>query len=774
MSMANYLSSQNLKRNSARLFLVFFEGTVLHEAARILYRQGLSALAKAMFLSTLRFGAHLFLIVFRGTVFHRAARVAYRQGPGSVFKIAYRKLVARIKFKVGVVHNPPFHVERMKFSLPERLPRISVIAVLYKKEKELNYFLKSFEEQSYEGELEIVLVDDCSPDKGVEQARKFRKRVGSISKGKLSIDVKLLQNSENLGNCDSRLKGIDASSGEIVIVMDADCVVNKDFLKAHAEAYANGDCDVAVGPMNIETNHHNPIKYRDSLEQDFSRVFQLMALQDKINGRSFLNCVTRNFSIRRDFITEPLFDSEFSYSTKSDSGFGWEDVEMGYRLYKRGARIKFLNKSFALHVTHPSSIGENEKALKCLKNFRKLFDKHPELIVVARRWSLETYSRIQDWLTRSQIEHSNDQKALELRFKPHIRHRLAYQPQGYRILTYRWHVPHQYELYKLPHQFTLATGIVNNFTTAWAFDQRPMPANARFQPIQKIKEKTYDYAILHFDENVLDWQNTNNVLDTHWGANFRYFLENVNLPKVAICHGTPQFYGQYNNPNVTPSELMKVIEPARVRLVEALKDVLVICNSYQAQAEWGFKKSKVIWQGFDPLEYQPALYQSGILTLGNAMKERPHYRGYEVFKSVFRDFPTEWMPKPFVVQEPSYEKNTNAYANAKYTNFVNSIRTYSMYFNPTVRSPMPRSRGESMMCGLTTVSLQNHDVDLFIRNGINGFYSSNPEELREYLLFLLKNPAANRRIGQAGRATSLDLFNHDRYMNEWTRTLESL
>lgn len=78
------------------------------------------------------------------------------------------------------------------------------------------------------------------------------------------------------------------------------------------------------------------------------------------------------------------------------------------------------------------------------------------------------------------------------------------------------------------------------------------------------------------------------------------------------------------------------------------------------------------------------------------------------------------------------------------------------------------------MCGLTTVSIQNHDVDLFIRNGVNGFYSNDPAELREYLAFLMKNSEACRRIGMAGRKTSLDLFNHDRYLNLWTQVLDGL
>jgi glycosyltransferase involved in cell wall biosynthesis len=50
---------------------------------------------------------------------------------------------------------------------------------------------------------------------------------------------------------------------------------------------------------------------------------------------------------------------------------------------------------------------------------------------------------------------------------------------------------------------------------------------------------------------------------------------------------------------------------------------------------------------------------------------------------------------------------------------------------------------------------------------VNGFYSEDPRELRDQLLFLHKNPAAVRRIGAEARRTACTVFNYDRYLNEW-------
>lgn len=344
-------------------------------------------------------------------------------------------------------------------------------------------------------------------------------------------------------------------------------------------------------------------------------------------------------------------------------------------------------------------------------------------------------------------------------------------PRKLRILTYPWHISHQYELYKLGHHFTLITDGGSWHTVGWNLQHRPIPCNIEFKSKRDINPQDYDLAILHFDENVLSPENSNGYVSKDWGDTFKFFREKIDLPKVAICHGTPQFYGQYDL-NYNGSNLLETIESEREKLVNYLGNILVITNSYQAQKEWNFKQSKVIWHGFNPNEFPLTTYTKGILSpFGEAVTSRPYYRGYPIYKAVFENFPTEYHPSILSVNEPDSSLQGNDYAQARFKNYVDSIRQYSIYFNPTIRSPMPRSRGEAMMCGLVTVSLKNHDVDLFIDNGINGFYAETPEELREILLYLLNHPQETCQIGHKGRQLAMDIFNHHRYLKSWDETL---
>lgn len=348
-----------------------------------------------------------------------------------------------------------------------------------------------------------------------------------------------------------------------------------------------------------------------------------------------------------------------------------------------------------------------------------------------------------------------------------------------KILTYRWHCGHQYELYKLPYEFTLVKGLTS-MTYDWEYKSRPLRPNATLVPLKWTNINKFDLAILHFDENVLTQKYCQGIIPPEWGLLFHYLKSNLKIPMVAICHGTPQFYDQYDFRNERPDMLITVIEEERQRMVDFMGDTLVICNSYQAQREWGFKNSKVIWHGFDPAEYPPALYQKQIITVVEGMRQRPHFHGYYLFQKVTQGIRCDTlsgdMPDTDVkVPEPSclyFDKNQYAYH--KFRNYVDFIRQYSIFFNPTLRSPMPRCRAEAMMCGLAIVSTNNHDADMFIKNGVNGFYGDDADGLREILKYLIKYPARAEQIGREGRKTALKVFDNNRYLNAWQETIEEI
>jgi len=651
------------------------------------------------------------------------------------------------------------------------LPFFSIITTVFKKEKEIQFFLKSLLNQNYTGKWEVVIFDDKSPDNSLNIINSFKD-----SYVKKDIGLVVIHNEKNLGQCFCRNEGIKRAKGDILIIIDSDCIMDINYLSNFAILYGYEDCDVVIGPINIETNGRDVQEVIAECRN--LRIAQNNAkLQDPFNKRSFLNCVTRNFSIKKSFITEDLFDEAFSHiATDPSTGFGWDDIEMGFRLYKRGARIKYNESVYTVHMSHPPSI-ENESSipLRSLKNFRRMYEKHPEMKDIVRWWTMDTYKKIIQWVqaNKHDLPTNEDYIFLQNHFKKDIPY--IYEPatkRRLRILSYIWHVPHQYELHKLPHDFTLIGNIGTSHCYKWSYSQRPFPFNDTMKQLHEININEYDLAIFHFDENCLNPENTNGVISQNWGLDFKYFIEKITaIPKIGICHGTPQFYGAYT-PNYNKNDLLEVNETARQAMVQYIGDNLVICNSHQAEREWGFKNSKVIWHGFDPAEFPRSNYTKKVMGLTD-MIGRPHYRGLIVLNKVNSCLPPELKVNGIQTPEPlNYKtRNNNDYAFSKYRNYIDSIREYSIYFNPTIRSPMPRSRTEAMMCGLVTVSYKSHDVEMFIKNGINGFYSENLKELADFIIFLSENDSVFKRISSESYQTAIDIFNNDRYLHDWQETI---
>ncbi len=657
-------------------------------------------------------------------------------------------------------------------------PCITVVTVLYRKAQEVRYFLEGLYRQDFRGRFEIVFVDDMTPDDSIEVVREFERWVPESRRRQ--IDLRIVRNDKNIGNCGSRNHGIAEAKGDIVIVVDADCMFNRGFLASHYAAHAKGDCDVAIGPINIETNDAPALSVLGRHEADPRLAICENLPQDELNEASFVNCITRNFSISRRFIAEclegPLFDEAFSYSADPASGFGWEDVEMGVRLYQARARIKYIEDAVSIHVSHPSSANESEKPLRSLRNYRRLFEKHPDLLLASRVWATRTYEAIVGWARSvgAALDANQDYIWLDKRFK---RYRSAPividRSKRLRILTHRWHVPHQYELYKTGHQFDLVVGAGTGLCEQWEWDKRPMPKNCRMVRFDEIDPRDYDAKILHFDENVLRPDLCQGKVPADWGDTMLWLLRNSDVPAIAICHGTPQFVGQYDG-SYAGSDLGQVIESNRNDIVALLSEATVICNSHQARSEWNFANSQTIWHGFAPCDFPNGVCDRDAFSMSvNALRNRPHYNGLFVFEQIAERTAGICKIDCLITPDPEgYRQGTSEWAVAKYQNYVREIGRYKAYVNTTLRSPMPRSRGEAMMAGVVTLSMRNHDVDLFIDNGIDGFYAESAAEMAEQLAWLASHPAQAEKMRLASRLTAMNIFNQDRYLAEWSSLLK--
>jgi len=108
-------------------------------------------------------------------------------------------------------------------------PLISIVILNYNAGELLIDCIDSIKKSNYKN-LEIILVDNVSNDKShIRCKEKF-------------IDIKLIENSENLGYCEGNNVGLRIANGEYVVILNPDTIVDPSWLSELLFAYKkNGD-----------------------------------------------------------------------------------------------------------------------------------------------------------------------------------------------------------------------------------------------------------------------------------------------------------------------------------------------------------------------------------------------------------------------------------------------------------------------------------------------------------------------------------------------------
>ena len=105
-------------------------------------------------------------------------------------------------------------------------------------------FLEAIYRQTYAGPVTVVIVDDCSP---ADAFAEFERRVaGCSSASRPNVAIRIIRNPENVWQLPLPQCGIAACAADIYIVMNSDCLINRDFIGAHIAEHRLPDTDAVV------------------------------------------------------------------------------------------------------------------------------------------------------------------------------------------------------------------------------------------------------------------------------------------------------------------------------------------------------------------------------------------------------------------------------------------------------------------------------------------------------------------------------------------------
>ncbi|HEY6202685.1 MAG TPA: glycosyltransferase family 2 protein [Candidatus Limnocylindria bacterium] len=202
-----------------------------------------------------------------------------------------------------------------------------MVVPTYGRRASLGRLLDALAAQQGPADFEVVVVDDGSMDDTRAWLRALR----------TPYALHVVEQA-NGGPAAARNRGVVDALGELIIFLDDDVVPAADLIAKHREAHRDWPDRVVTGPMLPPAKWRRPSWIRWE-ETKLVRQYDAMAAQRfECTYRQFF---TGNASLRRShFLAAGGFDTDFRRA---------EDIELGYRLARRGLRFVFEPSARAWH-----------------------------------------------------------------------------------------------------------------------------------------------------------------------------------------------------------------------------------------------------------------------------------------------------------------------------------------------------------------------------------------------------------------------------------------
>jgi glycosyltransferase involved in cell wall biosynthesis len=353
-----------------------------------------------------------------------------------------------------------------------------------------------------------------------------------------------------------------------------------------------------------------------------------------------------------------------------------------------------------------------------------------------------------------------------------------------RILDHSWHLAHQYDQIKATKDFIDWSWLIQHRRGFNTMPRGNFLKEFEVKEVPFYRKGDYDLAILHLDQQCLN----EGILKNGKGRLFRELKETItDIPKLVICHGTP-YWPETMTDTQTCQEMANLIG-----------NNWVLVNSYEARLQWaygiekarmikircknegidwkiiskkqvkdifGFEtigididKIRTIWHGISKDDFLYLPKEPRVITMIANDGLSDSYYGRQFLRSVKDALSEKDISLCHITVDASF-KNFD-----EYSNFVSRSL---IYLNPTKESPMPRSRTEAMLSGACVLTTRYQDAEDFIKNGENGFViPEKTEKVVELIMALLSEYNTAVEIGKKGRETAIELFNPERYKNEF-------
>lgn len=232
---------------------------------------------------------------------------------------------------------------------------VSVIIPVYNVEKYLAECLDSIVNQTYKN-LEIICINDCSPDNSGEILKDYASRDNRI---------KIIEHQSNKGLSISRNEGLEAASGDYIYIIDSDDWIDSDYIEKMVNTAKDTDADIVVNKNILAAfpDKRNQL-YEHQPEQDIE-------LNSYIDGHAQIHKIYW-------VIWNKLYKASFLKKNKFEFPVGYvqEDMFFHYVTFAKAYKIFYTEGGIYHYRDRDDSISkiQYDKGANCIKIFSLLYD----------------------------------------------------------------------------------------------------------------------------------------------------------------------------------------------------------------------------------------------------------------------------------------------------------------------------------------------------------------------------------------------------------------
>jgi GT2 family glycosyltransferase len=224
--------------------------------------------------------------------------------------------------------------------LADTAERVSVIIPCFNYAAFIQDAIESVLNQSFQA-YEIIVINDGSTDDSLAKIQKYKAAAHVIDQ-------------KNQGVIQTKNIGLQHASGDWVVFLDADDVMDKDFLQKMYAVSRKTNADVVYSAMRLTGSESGVF---------WSRPFSRRSLRKG-------NYINNSALIRRS-----LLQSIGGYSKKMH--FGYEDWELYVHLADVGAKFQYIREPLLLYRRHLSNSRDRIAQAKLAEAFVTLQKNHP-------------------------------------------------------------------------------------------------------------------------------------------------------------------------------------------------------------------------------------------------------------------------------------------------------------------------------------------------------------------------------------------------------------